>query len=386
MEFIKGNTLAQVLGKVPNHRLPLEHVIDDLKPIVDVLELIHKENLIHRDISPYNIMFSSKRTILMYFGTILMFPPHPGCIRYYSPPEQFEGSTGQQGAWSDVYALAATIYVAITGELIPHSTKREHELYSQNKDILQPPSAFGIDITPQQEDALLKGLALKIKERYQTVREFFNALKGEHPKVCPKCGHEYTDDKCLYPLCPQIECPKCHKFYNSNESKCPRSDCPGNQSEPPPPIDKRPWIAAGCAILLAVASFGYTNSAKNHLAVVKQEVKELKAEASKYDYISNNFGYGTSAYYADTPVLVLDKDDASGNIPVYWSNWGKDNTTEQDASISTNPSGLSVVWDDAVTNQRRNAILTSGSESGAYIVHFSNKKDNDSFDVLVVVK
>ena len=421
MEFIKGNTLAKVLEKVPNHRLLLKNVIDDLAPIVDVLELIHSNKskdsdgndvvLIHRDISPDNIIFSAKTAILLDFGAARMVSPGGKFTltqitkRYYSPPEQFLETENSQGTWSDVYALAATIYKAITGELVPHAQTRDYKFYHDNVDILKPPSAFGVEINKQQEQALIKGLALKRQDRYQTVREFFNALKGSSPqqkKKCLHCGREYDASltKCPYSDCPsnqtatQIKCPKCNRYYDINLTKCPYSDCPSNQTT----IDKRPWIAAGCAILIAFASFGYTNSVKTQLAKITEETKELKSQTSRYDYISNNFGYGSSAYYADTPVLVIDKNEETieektmkphfieeNIIPIYWSSWNDSQTTEMDANISA-PEGIHVEWDSKVTNQRRNAIVTSGSESGAYIVHFSNKKNNDAFDVLVVVK
>ena len=363
MEFIQGNTLAQVLEKIPNHRLPLANVISDLEPIVDVLELIHSNKikdsngndvvLIHRDISPYNIMFSAHSTKLMDFGAARKYyeemPYTQICEGSYSPPEQFFEKENGQGTWSDVYALAATIYVAITGKKVPHANERQFAAFS-GKDTLKRPSSFGIDITPQQEVALLKGLALEPQKRYQTVREFFNALKGIEII-------ETTEIDASIPPTPTIV-------------------------EPPP---KRPWIVAAGAILLAVASFWNMNVSKEHLVDIIKETKELKSQTSKYDYISNNFGYGSSAYYADTPILVLDKDGASGNVPVYWSSWNNSQTTELNANISA-PEGIHVKWASEVTNQRRNAIVTSGAESGAYIVHFSNEKDIDAFEVLVVVK
>ena len=361
MEFIQGNTLAQVLEKVPNHRLPLKIVIDDLAPIVDVLELIHNTKikdlngndfvLIHLDISPYNIMFSAKATKLMDFGTWRFISP---CLKklqkIYLPPEQFLETGDKLGTWSDVYALAATIYHAITGKTMPLALEREREFLYNGRDILQPPSALGIEITPQQEAALLKGLALEPQERYQTVREFFNALKG-------------------------IE------IIETTEIDAPIPPTPTIVESLP----KLPWIVATGAILLAFASFWNMNVSKEHLVDIAKETKELKSQTSKYDYISNNFGYGSSAYYADTPILVLDKDGASGNVPVYWSSWNNSQTTELNANISA-PEGIHVKWASEVTNQRRNAIVTSGAESGAYIVHFSNEKDIDAFEVLVVVK
>lgn len=384
MEFVKGKTLAHVLSKFPDKRLPLDNVIKDLTPIAEVLEEIHKTNLIHRDISPYNIMFAGKKTKLLDFGAARLVSPGGKFTltaivnKPYSPPEQFQEFDAEklQGTWSDVYALAATIYHAITGHLAPHANQREFAAYHQNKNILKSPSSFGIPITPQQEAALLKGLALRIEDRYKTINEFFTALKGATPPPPPT-----TKTTPPPPPNTKMECPFCHHFYDSTLPKCDNPDCPSNA----PATSKRPWIAAAGAVLLAAASFSYAHSSQAALDEIAQEAKELKSQASKYDYISNSFGYGSSAYYADIPVLVLSKDGDEGEIPVYWSNWGNAQTTELDAKISSSKD-IHVEWANEVTNQRRNAVVTSGSESGAYIVHFSNEKTNDAFDVLVVVE
>ena len=87
----------------------------------------------------------------------------------FSPVEQVYNE--KQGPWTDIYALAATIYFSITGIVPPESIVRMME-----EDTLQPPSALGADISPAQERALLKALAIKSKDRYQTVEEFRKAL------------------------------------------------------------------------------------------------------------------------------------------------------------------------------------------------------------------
>ena len=140
MEYIPGNTLRETLKRL-NRNMELSEALEYLSPVFDVLERIHKTTdssgsfLIHRDISPDNIIFDSKsKTVkLLDFGAARMVSPSGGFTltqigkRHYSPPEQFvaSGPAGQQGAWTDVYSLAATIYRAITGQLVPHAQDRE---------------------------------------------------------------------------------------------------------------------------------------------------------------------------------------------------------------------------------------------------------------------
>lgn len=211
MEFIDGQTLRQFLHTMPGGRLPLQCVLDFLTPIASTLERMHtpkkningyilREAMIHRDISPDNIMLTSNGTAkLLDFGAARSSKEkavNSGAIMFmgdnqakmmvaatsgsyddvvvtfkagYTPLEQLV-ATYPEGPWTDVYALAATIYHAITGQLPPDTISRK------DTDTLKPPSSFGIVIEPFQERALLKGLAPNYADRYQTINEFMLAL------------------------------------------------------------------------------------------------------------------------------------------------------------------------------------------------------------------
>ena len=187
MEFVEGKTLSQILAE-NRGRLPLEVVLNKLQPIAAVLERMHnpkydsqgriiREALIHRDISPDNIIFQRNGTPkLLDFGSARSFRKSSSAIvkSGYSPPEQFSAVLAQ-GSWTDVYAFAATIYQAITGELPPNAIDR------QNHDTLKLPSSLGVKIAPSQEAALLKGLATDYRRRCQTIGEFIAALRTVEP-------------------------------------------------------------------------------------------------------------------------------------------------------------------------------------------------------------
>ena len=176
MEFIDGITLKDFM-KVANKPMPVQTVFALMEPVISALEQVHKADVIHRDISPDNIMMSMdyKEIYLIDFGTarnISLTEEHSLSVykkSSYTPPEQ-QDRHGNQGPWTDVYALCATIYYCITGKLIPEAVSR-----LLNDDVKRP-SQLGIAIDPYMENALMKGLELRLENRFQSMEEFRNAL------------------------------------------------------------------------------------------------------------------------------------------------------------------------------------------------------------------
>lgn len=180
MEYLEGQTLKQLL--VQKGRYTPEEIWTMLTPVMRSLSEIHKCDLIHRDISPDNIMCVDNTLKLLDFGAArnvsaaanksLSVMLKPG----YAPEEQYR-SKGKQGAWTDVYALSATIYKCITGITPDDSTERIID------DSVKTPSALGISISTNFEQALMKGLAVLQKDRFQSVDEFISAVNGETMSV-----------------------------------------------------------------------------------------------------------------------------------------------------------------------------------------------------------
>ena len=128
-EFLEGQTLKEYCRE-RGGKLPVEQLLPALEPVILSLEEVHKEGLIHRDISPDNIMLlKSGQMKLLDFGAARDFTQEgekslsvllkPG----YAPEEQYR-TKGNQGPWSDIYALAGTIYKRITGVTPPESMER----------------------------------------------------------------------------------------------------------------------------------------------------------------------------------------------------------------------------------------------------------------------
>ena len=176
MEYLEGITLKQYLRE--NQRIAPEDLIELLVPLIESLDEIHSQGMIHRDISPDNIMvLPDGRIKLMDFGAArdytefgeksLSIVLKPG----YAPPEQYQ-THGIQGPWTDIYALCATMYKCITGENPPDAIERVMD------DSLKKISAFGIPVLPQIEEAIIKGMSVAAKDRYQNVGDFCEDLYG----------------------------------------------------------------------------------------------------------------------------------------------------------------------------------------------------------------
>lgn len=178
MEFVEGKTLKQMLADAGG-KLPAATVLEMTKPLMRSLSEVHNAGVIHRDISPDNIMVTKEGNVkLLDFGAARDYADSgnrslsvllkPG----YAPEEQYR-TRGVQGPWSDVYALCATIYRAITGVTPPESVER------LRADELQTPSSLGAALDPAREKALLKGMAVLQNERWQSVIELYEALYAE---------------------------------------------------------------------------------------------------------------------------------------------------------------------------------------------------------------
>ncbi len=184
MGYIEGLTFQQYLEN-HNGKVAFQVAFQTLIPVMDTLRELHSFGLLHRDISPDNIYIThDQRVKLLDFGAAryslgeqsrsLDVILKPG----YAPEEQYR-SQGRQGPWTDVYALGATMYRAITGR--PPSPALDRLAH----DDLAAPSSLAINISPVSEAALLKALALRREDRFQTVSEFQDALLLADPGPLP---------------------------------------------------------------------------------------------------------------------------------------------------------------------------------------------------------
>jgi serine/threonine protein kinase len=171
MNYHEGITLQNYLvskGGV----IPVDQALSIFMPVLDALKEVHNAGILHRDISPDNLLIEKTgRVILIDFGAARQAMGEKSkslsviMKAGYSPPEQYQ-SRGKQGTWTDIYSVAASFYRAINGQAPLEAIDRMAE------DDLLAPSKLGIAIKPKQKEVLLKALAVKAEERYQTVEQF----------------------------------------------------------------------------------------------------------------------------------------------------------------------------------------------------------------------
>ena len=175
MEFLDGMSLKKYLQR-KGGKISVEEVLTIIRPVMDSLTQVHKIGLIHRDISPDNILITKYNEVkLIDFGAAKYSNPDGRSLSIvlkqgFAPPEQYE-THGEQGPWTDVYALGVTIYYSVTGQLPPESIR-----LMMGKETLKRPSELGIEIDPGVENALLKSLAVDRKKRYQDVQSMIIGL------------------------------------------------------------------------------------------------------------------------------------------------------------------------------------------------------------------
>lgn len=177
MEYISGINLGTYAAQ-RGGKLGFQETLQLLKTPIQTLEELHRYSTYHRDISPENLMLSKTGTVkLIDFGSAMESDSEKKTrvlmVRSgYSPVEMYS-STGKDGPYSDVYSMAATIYKLITGVTPPAATER------LNADSLVRPTMLGVkEISQEQEAALMKGMAVQLNDRYQTMAEFFHDLYG----------------------------------------------------------------------------------------------------------------------------------------------------------------------------------------------------------------
>ena len=192
MEYLEGITLQQYLKQ--HGTMSANGAISLLEPVMRTLAKIHEAGVIHRDISPDNIMrLHDGQLKLMDFGAARDFGGDNRSMSVmlkqgYAPEEQYR-RTGDQGPWTDVYALCATIYRCITGETPVDSLDRLAE------DTLQKPSSLGAKISPATEKVLLYGMAVRKNDRCPNMLELLSCFEQARQGVDPNINRQTDNDR-----------------------------------------------------------------------------------------------------------------------------------------------------------------------------------------------
>ncbi len=184
MDYIEGKDLAEYLDTTG--KFPEQNAVNIITQIGEALSYVHQQGFLHRDIKPANILLrkSDSSPVLIDFGLAREYTP--GSLRSmtnaktecFAPIEQYQRN-GNFGPWTDVYALAATLYVLVTAELPLPSRFRAYTP-------LSPPQQHNPDISDRINEAILKGIELEPENRPQSVQQWLEFLKpasASIPKV-----------------------------------------------------------------------------------------------------------------------------------------------------------------------------------------------------------
>ena len=184
MEFIEGVTLKAKLQQTGP--LPWEQVRELFLSVIQTMAQVHKAGLVHRDLSPDNIMLLPNGGVkILDLGAAKDLSINSGASSMqvaksgFSPLEQYT-QRGGSGPWTDVYAMAATIYFTLTGKLPPAAMDRiEEDTISWNLP--------GLDALPASAlSALRKALAVTTRKRTQSMEELEKGLFDEVPQPKPE--------------------------------------------------------------------------------------------------------------------------------------------------------------------------------------------------------
>ena len=181
MDYIPGATLDLVV--FPDKPLPEAKVIHYIRQIGAALQVVHQNNLLHRDVKPQNIILrqGTEEVVLIDFGIAREFTPgstqtHTGMVSEgYAPIEQYLSQAPRTPA-TDVYGLAATMYALLTGRV---------PIAASLRDRLPMPAP--IDLQPQLSkfvsQAVMRGMAVEARFRPATITEWLSLLPATNRSI-----------------------------------------------------------------------------------------------------------------------------------------------------------------------------------------------------------
>jgi non-specific serine/threonine protein kinase len=175
MRYHRGQNLREM--KRSGMDLGAEQILSFVKPIFDALSLLHAHNVIHRDVSPDNILIretgepvlldlGAARTVVAGMTQALTTVLKPG----YAPIEQYaDDGALEQGPWTDVYGLAAVVYFLYVGKAPPQAVTRiVSDSLTSDELLAAVPSAV--------RPVLRNALAVLPANRYRSIAAFRSAL------------------------------------------------------------------------------------------------------------------------------------------------------------------------------------------------------------------
>jgi len=239
MEYQDGENLADILKKAG--ALEEDEIREILDPLLDGLKVVHSQNVWHRDIKPENIFIHRDGTpVLIDFGAARQSLSERSRTMTaivssgFAPFEQYQAK-GHQGPWSDIYALGATLYRAMTGKRPPDAPDRV-----MGDELVRLREAAGRRYGDALMAAVEASLQVNPEDRPQSVDAFRAMLEGREPETARAGAQE-----------PRSQAETLRRDRAGARSASARDDNPWVDPAPRPRV---PAIIGGAAVLLVAGA------------------------------------------------------------------------------------------------------------------------------------
>jgi len=187
MDYLEGEDLSRHLKPPRGQRgiqMPWPRAVKLLLPVLEGLYRVHQAGFMHRDLKPGNLYLTKDdELIVLDFGSARQVTSnHTRSLLIfsegYAPYEQYlEGQLTRQGPWTDVYAIAATLYFMLTGCRLPSAMKRKEAQLLQQPDPLKPARHFAPELPAALDAVLMRALVVEPELRLPTVVDLKQQLE-----------------------------------------------------------------------------------------------------------------------------------------------------------------------------------------------------------------
>lgn len=234
MPFVEGRSLQSIVEK--NGPLAYPEAVNYIAQVANAVGYIHQHHILHRDIKPDNIMVTADyKAVLIDFGSAREFEEdktqaHTSMLTHgYAPTEQYTRNS-RKGAYTDIYALGATLYFILTGQVPMEAAARFTETMPEPKELVP-------NLPEEANRTIMKAMQLKSQDRHQSIDEFMNDLRNVVPSSDVQKKKETVNSNTIKGSAPQ----KKEKKTETQKSK-----------------KSLVWVGIAAAILAILVGLGIT--------------------------------------------------------------------------------------------------------------------------------
>lgn len=237
LDLIEGQDLRQFIRGKEQYLEP-KQIREIVIRLLDAIDMVHKQDLLHRDISPDNILIDNwGNPVLIDFGAAREEASRESralsallVVKDGYSPQEFYFAGGKQTPCSDLYALAATFYHVISGKAPPNSQTRMAEVAAENPDPCVPLAGRFDEYAPEFLAAIDKAMSVLPRDRLQSAQEWADMIAprkkaGAIPLVLPNKSIDDTLGQTLTKLVSET-----NEFVRNSKPKEP-DDAPAPVSQ-----------------------------------------------------------------------------------------------------------------------------------------------------------